>query len=79
MMMKLDYNNLLRLINETLSASRSKIVRENAFGISMGMDLLSEYLKKIAERAIELNDETLIKLLLDIDVLKEDKECKENE
>ena len=68
--MKMDINNWMRQIDEVLSNSRSKIVRENRFGVSIGMDLLLSYLKEIAERAIELNDEELIKILLDLHVLE---------
>lgn len=70
--MKMDINNWMRQIDDVLSNSRSKIVRENRFGISIGMDLLLAYSKEIAERAIELNDEKMIELLLDLHVLKED-------
>ena len=72
--MKMDINNFFRLIDEVISNSRSKIARENGFGIADGMDLLSSYLRQIAERAIELNDDVLIDLLLDLHVLKEEKE-----
>lgn len=72
--MKMDINNWFRLVNEVISNSRSKIARENGFGISIGMELLTSYLRQIAERAIELNDDVLIDLLLDLHVLKEGKE-----
>ncbi len=72
--MKMDINNFFRLIEEVISNSRSKIARENGFGIAIGMDLLSSYLRQIAERAIELNDDVLLDLLIDLHVLKEDKE-----
>jgi hypothetical protein len=72
--MKMDINNFFRLIDEVISNSRSKIARENGFGIAVGMELLSSYLRQIAERAIELNDDVLIDLLLDLHVLKEGKE-----
>ena len=72
--MKMDINNFFRLIDEVISNSRSKIARENGFGIAVGMDLLSSYLRQIAERAIELNDDVLIDLLLDLHVLKEKKD-----
>ena len=74
MRMRMDINNFLRLIDEVISNSRSKIARENGFGIAVGMELLTSYLRQIAERAIELNDDVLIDLLLDLHVLKEDKE-----
>ena len=72
--MKMDINNWFRLVEEVISNSRSKIARENGFGIAIGMELLTSYLRQIAERAIELNDDVLIDLLLDLHVLKEEKE-----
>ena len=74
MRIKLDYNNLLRQIDDVLSSSRSKVVKENAFGISVGLQLLSSYIKQIAERAVELEDDVLIDLLLDLCVLKKEDE-----
>lgn len=74
MRMKMDINNWFRHVEEVISNSRSKIARENGFGIAVGMDLLSSYLRQIAERAIELNDDVLIDLLLDLHVLKEETE-----
>lgn len=74
MRIKLDYNNLLEQIGGVLSASRSKVVKENAFGISVGLNLLSSYIQQIAERAVELNDDILIGLLLDLHVIKKEDE-----
>lgn len=72
MRVKLDYNNLLRQIDDVLSASRSKVAKENALGISVGLQILSTYIKSIAERAIDIEDDVLIGLLLDLGVLKEE-------
>lgn len=72
MRVKLDYNNLLQQIDDVLSASRSKVAKENALGISVGLQILSTYIKSIAERAIEIEDDVLIGLLLDLGVLKEE-------
>ena len=69
--MKLDYNNLIATIDKVMSNSRSKIARENGFGIGIGLNILTEYIKQIAERAIELNDEVLLDLLQDMMVIKE--------
>lgn len=74
--MKMDINNWFRLVNEVISNSRSKIARENGFGIAIGMELLTSYLRQIAERAIDLADDELIGLLLDLHVLKEDEDGK---
>lgn len=68
--MKLDYNHLLETIDEVVSNSRSKLAKENGFGIAIGLNMLSDYLKKIAERAIELNDDILLELLVDMMILK---------
>ncbi len=70
--MKMDINNLVRQVDEVLSNSRSKIIRENGYGISVGLDLLLSYLKEIANRAVELQDEKLIEILLDLHVLKQE-------
>ena len=70
--MKLDINKWIRQVDDVLSNSRSKIVRENRFGISIGLDLLLAYLREIAERAVELQDEKLLDILLDIHVLKKE-------
>ena len=72
--MKLDYNHLLETIDEVISNSRSKIARENGFGIGIGLNMLTNYIKQIAERAIELNDEVLLGLLQDMMVIKETRE-----
>ena len=61
----------MKRIDDVLSASRSKVVKENAFGISVGLNLLSSYIQQIAERAVELNDDVLIGLMLDLHVIRE--------
>lgn len=70
MRMKLDYNNLLSNIDRTLSESRSRVVKENAFGIAVGLELLSGYLRDIAQRAIDLKDDKLIELCVGMGILK---------
>lgn len=70
--MKMDINNWVRQVDEVLSNSRSKIIRENGYGISVGLDLLLSYLKEIANRAVELQDEKLIEILLDLHALKQE-------
>lgn len=70
--MKMDINNWVRQVDDVLSNSRSKIIRENGYGISIGLDLLLSYLKEIADRAVELQDEKLIEILIDLHVLKQE-------
>ena len=72
MRIKMDYNNLLSTIDRTLSGSRSRTVKANAFGIAVGLELLSGYLRDIAQRAIELNDDKLIGLCVDMGILKQE-------
>lgn len=75
MRMKLDYNNLLSNIDRTLSESRSRIVKENAFGVAVGLELLSGYLRDIAQRAIDLNDDKLIELCVGMGILKREEKA----
>nr|DAZ54187.1 MAG TPA: hypothetical protein [Caudoviricetes sp.] len=74
MRIKMDYNNLLSTIDRTLSESRSRTVKANAFGIAVGLELLSGYLRDIAQRAIDLNDDKLIDLCVDMGILKQEGE-----
>ena len=74
MRMKMDYNNLLSTIDRTLSESRSRTVKANAFGIAVGLELLSGYLRDIAQRAIDLNDDKLIDLCVGMGILKQEGE-----
>ena len=68
--MKMDINNLIRNIDEVIFNSRSKIARENGYGISIGLDLLISYLKEIGQLAIDQNNQELIEILLDMHVLR---------
>lgn len=74
MRIKMDYNNLLSTIDRTLIGSRSRTVKANAFGIAVGLELLSGYLRDIAQRAIDLNDDKLIDLCVDMGILKQEGE-----
>lgn len=70
---KLDYNNLLKYIDETLNGMNidCEQFKLDAYSIEIGLNLLTSYIKEIAKRAIELNDDVLIGLLKDLYVLKE--------
>ena len=72
MRIKMDINNWVRKVDDILSNSRSKIVREKRDGVYIGLDLLLAYLKEIAERAVELQDEKLIEIFVDLHVLKQE-------
>lgn len=71
MRVKLDYNNLLKQIADVLTESEAAQERGTAFGIAIGLELLSSYLRQIAERAIEIEDEILLGLLKDLCIIKE--------
>lgn len=75
MRMKLNYNNLLSNIDRTLSESKGRVVKENAFGISFGLELLSGYLRDIAQRAIDLEDDKLIELCVGMGILKREEKA----
>lgn len=71
--MKLDYNNLLEQIDVALGAEDIEYVHDNAFGIAVGLELLSAYLKDLAERAIETKDDWVIEWCKNLLILKEEK------
>ena len=79
MKMKLDYNNLMRLIVETLSFENKseeeiiEMVKDNAFAIGLGLDLLTSYMKDIATLAIERNDEELLRICQSLLIVTEEK------
>lgn len=75
MRVKMDYNNLVKEIDRTVSASRSRAARENVFGIGIGLTMLNGYLTEIAKRAIELNDDKLICLCVDMGILKREEKA----
>ena len=68
MKMKLDYNSLMRMIVEVLNTENkseeeiAEVVKDNAFGISFGLELLTSYMKDIATLAIERNDKELLEI-----------------
>ena len=69
--MKLDYNHLMEQIGDFLNENNSEDNERMAWGIAIGLELLAAYMKNIAERAIELNDDVLIGLLKDLYILTE--------
>lgn len=70
--MKLDYNNLTRLIMDAVSGKQDDEETQNtAFGIAVGLELLSSYLKDIATLAIKRNDAELLELCKGLLIVKE--------
>ena len=71
-MVRMNYNHLLNITNEVIDSCRSKKAELYRGGIAIGFSILSQYMVKIAERAIELNDDVLLELLLNLNVIKEE-------
>ena len=67
---KLDFNHLMEQIDSFL-CDNSEDNDTLVFGIVIGLELLASYIKNIAERAIDINDDVLIGLLKDLCILKE--------
>lgn len=71
--MKLDYNNLIRLIMDAISEMQGDEETQNtAFAIAIGLELLSSYLKDIATLAIRRNDDELLELCKGLLIVTED-------
>lgn len=70
MLMKMDYNNFVRLVDETLGEREDL----NTYAIAVGFDLLTAYLRRFAEIAIERNDAELLALCKDLFIIKESPE-----
>ena len=58
---------IVDFLNENSTEDNERFV----FGIGIGLELLEAYMKNIAQRAIELNDDVLIGLLKDLCILIE--------
>ena len=72
--MKLDYNHLMQQIVDFLNENNTEENERFVFGLGIGLELLEAYMKNIAERVIELNDEVLIGLLKDLCILVENEQ-----
>ena len=70
--MKLDYNNLTRLIMDAVSGKQDDEETQNdTFAIAIGLEILSSYLKDIAMLAIKRNDAELLELCKGLLIVKE--------
>ena len=72
--MKLDYNHLMQQIVDFLNENSTEENARFAWGLGIGLELLEAYMKNIAERVIELNDDVLIGLLKDLGILVENEQ-----
>lgn len=79
MRVKMDINILADTIIDALNSSKSRYVKENGFGIEIGLNLLLKYLQEIAERAIEIDDVVILSALLNIGALIPDSKEEEKE
>ena len=75
MLMRMDYNNFVRLVDETFGefGAREGL---NTCAIAVGFDLLTAYLRRFAEIAIERNDAELLELCKNLCIIKESEEQK---
>lgn len=74
MQMRLDYNNLMRQIFDLLNNSEDEMVQASAFGIGIGLELLTSYMKGIATLAIERNDKELLEICKSLLIVTEESE-----
>ena len=71
---KLDYNHLMQQIVDFLNENSTEENERFVWGLGIGLELLEAYMKNIAERVIELNDDVLIGLLKDLCILVENEQ-----
>lgn len=77
--MKLDLNHLLSFIDDILSADSIETVHDNAFAVAVGLELLTSYMKEIAQYAIETDNPFLIEWCKNLMIVKEAEDSKENQ
>ncbi len=71
---KMDYNQFQEIIYKALNSSKSKYVKQWRRGIYTGFEILNQYLKTIARRAIEIQDAALLEDLANLGIVKEIKD-----
>ena len=71
---KLDYNHLMQQIVDFLNENSTEENKRFVWGLGIGLEILEAYMKNIAERVIELNDDVLIGLLKDLCILVENEQ-----
>ena len=74
MQMRLDYNNLMRQIFDLLNNSEDETVQENAWAIGIGLELLTSYMKGIANLAIQRDDKELLEICKSLLIVTEESE-----
>lgn len=72
MQMRLDYNNLMQQIFNLLNNTEDETVQAAAFGIGIGLELLTSYMKSIATLAIERNDKELLEICKSLLIVTEE-------
>lgn len=70
MKVKLDYNGLIRQIEETIDADNIEYLESNALYVDVGLQLLEGYMREIAEHAIETQDPWLIEWCKNLMIIK---------
>lgn len=66
MSIKMDYNELLNKVSKALNTSKSRYVKEWRHSIAVGLEILDSYMRRIAQRAIETQDEDLLEDLANL-------------
>ena len=74
MKMRIDISKLENKIANLINSSRSKIAKEEGYGIAIGLDILNAHLVSICERAQTIDDPIILCELLDCGVLIADNE-----
>ena len=70
MLMRMDYNNFVRLVDEAFGEREDL----NTYAIEVGFDILTAYLRRFAEIAIKRNDAELLELCKNLCIIKESEE-----
>ena len=70
--MKLNYNGFVEHLIEVLGSESIEAVRDEAWSIEVGVQLLNGYMNQLAERAIETQDEFLIEWCKNLMIVVED-------
>ena len=69
--MKLNYNGFIEQIADVLAAKDIETVKNEAWSIEVGIQLLNGYMEQLAKRAIETQDEFLIEWCKNICIIVE--------
>ena len=72
--MKLNYNSFIEHIADVLASEDIETVRNDAWSIEVGLQLLNGYMEQLVKRAIETQDEFLIEWCKNLMIVTESEE-----